>query len=66
METMEEMFRLNISTLNHPKKVILAHCSRCGNEVDHITWKGPQDRLVKKKQILGKHKRCPFCKARYK
>ena len=65
METMEEMFRLNITTQTQPQKIVYAHCSRCGNEVDKFMWRTSKDRLVKKMQLKSKTRRCPYCKARY-
>ena len=66
MEPYEELFRLNFSTAIHPKKEVLAHCSRCGNEVDRFTYTASRDKIVKKRQLMSKIYRCPFCKAKYK
>lgn len=65
MEKYEEIFRMNFSTKTHPQKMVYAHCSRCGNEVDSFAWRTAKDRLVKRMRLKSKTRMCPYCKARY-
>lgn len=65
MENYQELHRLIFDTKVQPKKVVLAQCSRCGNEIDRFTWKASKDRIVKKKRLKKSIKSCPYCKAKY-
>lgn len=65
MGNYEETFRLNLSVSVYPKQLILAHCSRCGNEVDSFAWRNSKDRIIKKKKLISRTAQCPFCKAKF-
>lgn len=65
MERHEEIFLLDFITQVNPKKLVIARCPRCGNEIAQFTWKSSTERMVKKKQLKSKTCVCQYCKARF-